>query len=124
MSAWPPGLSHLQGYQRDRRGAVRKIDLKGTEPTVARRLLRPSPSAAESILRQLDRQHEAAQALAVRVEPQRTRDAAGERILDHEIERPQVRHLVAADRPLGEMRIGLHDALGGEMAAQPVPAGL
>jgi hypothetical protein len=54
----------------------------------------------------------ARQGLAVRVQRQRARDAAAQRVVQHEVHGAQVRQQVALDRPVHDAAVvGLH-ALG------------
>src|ERR1700722_10941396 len=70
-----------------------------------------SPLSLSFRIRQFDRQHHIAVALAMNVLRQRDRDAAAERVLDHEIERLEVAQGVTADRPLRNVLEGLGDTL-------------
>src|ERR1700727_3397007 len=65
---------------------------------------RSTPSMPSLRIRQRDRQHHIAVALAVNVLRQRDRDATGQRILDYEIERLEIAQGITADRTLGAMR--------------------
>src|SRR6476620_3016740 len=71
---------------------------------------------------QRDGEHQRAQTLAVRIDRQRARDAAAQRVLDDEVQRAQLRQLVAPHRPRGEMAEMRQYDLGGEFALQHLPA--
>src|ERR1700753_990166 len=58
--------------------------------TISLACTKPAPSTLLFRIRQLDRQHHIAVAFAVNVLRQRDRDAAGQRILNHEIERLEI----------------------------------
>src|SRR6202022_518544 len=72
-------------------------------------------------IRQLDRQHNIAIALAMDFLREGDRDAAAERILDDEIERLEVAQRVTPDRTLGEVPEGVRDALRCQFALQELP---
>src|SRR3984893_8917581 len=72
-------------------------------------------------IRQLDRQHHIAVALAVNVLRERDRDAAAERIFDDEIERLEVAQRITPDRTLGEVPEGVRDAFHRQFALQKLP---
>src|SRR5450631_1080449 len=87
----------------------------------ARTELTPAFTFALFRIGQFDRQHHIAQALAVNVLRQRNRDAAAERILDHEIERLEIAQWVAPDRPFGDVLEGLRHAFRREFALKKFP---
>src|SRR5579864_7758666 len=72
-------------------------------------------------IRQFDCQHYVTVALAVNVLRQRDGDAAGERILDHEIECLEIAQGVPTDRPLGNVTKCLPDALDSQFAVEELP---
>src|ERR1700685_4675077 len=78
-----------------------------------------SPSSFR--IRQFDRQHHVAVALAMNILRQRDRDAAAECVLDHEIERLEVAQRVTAHRPLGDVPEGFGDTLFRQLALQKFP---
>src|ERR1700729_3924571 len=82
---------------------------------------RSTPSMPSLRIRQRDRQHHIAVALAVNVLRQRDRDATGQRVLDHEIERLEIAQGIAVDRPLGDMAECVCDALDGQLALEEFP---
>src|SRR3984893_4087281 len=90
---------------------LRKISLAFTNSSL-NRLLR---------IRQLDRQHHIAIALAVNVLRERDRDAAAERIFDDEIERLEVAQRITPDRTLGEVPEGVRDAVRRQLTLQKLP---
>src|SRR5580698_1530438 len=80
-----------------------------------------TPSMPSLRIRQFDRQHHIAVALAVNVLRQRNRDATGQRVLDHEIKRLEIAQGIAADRTLGDMRKRVRDPFDGQLALQKFP---
>src|ERR1700722_3522333 len=82
---------------------------------------RSTPSMPSLRIRQCDRQHHIAVALAVDVLRQRNGDATGERILDHEIERLEIAQGITADWPLGDMGERVGDAFDGQFALEEFP---
>src|SRR5580704_5756949 len=80
---------------------------------------KPAPYSCR--VRQFDRQHHITVALAVNVLRQRDRDAAGERVIDHEIECLEVAKRIAPDRTFGDVAKRVRDAFDGEFAFQKFP---
>src|ERR1700733_1336392 len=72
-------------------------------------------------IRQRDRQHHIAVALAVNVLRQRNRDATGQRILDHKIECLEIAQGITADRSLGDMTECVRDPFDGQFALEELP---
>src|SRR3984893_16196465 len=72
-------------------------------------------------IRQLDREHHIAVALAMNVLRERDRDAAAERILDDEIERLEVAQRVTPDRTPGEMFESFRNPRFRQLALQEFP---
>src|SRR5580692_1446474 len=81
--------------------------------TISLAFTKASPLSLSFRIRQFDRQHHIAVALAVNVLRQRDRDAAAECVLDHEIERLEVAQGMPADRPPGDVLERFGDALLG-----------
>src|ERR1700735_3844223 len=80
-----------------------------------------TPSMPSLRIRQFDRQHHIAIALAVNVLRQRNRDATGQRILDHKIECLEIAQGITADRSLGDMAERVRDAFDGQLALEELP---
>src|SRR3984885_3459352 len=80
-----------------------------------------TPSMPSLWIRQRDRQHHIAVALAVNVLRQRNRDATGQRILDYEIEGLEIAQGITPDRTLGDMTERVGDAFDGQLALQKFP---
>src|ERR1700692_97612 len=72
-------------------------------------------------IRQLDREHHIAVALAMNVLRERDRDAAAERILDDEIECLEVAQPITANRTLGDVPEGVRDTFFRQLALQELP---
>src|ERR1700730_13301870 len=80
-----------------------------------------SPLSLSFRIRQFDRQHHIAVALAMNVLRQRDRDAAAERVLDDEIERLEVAQRVTPDRTPGEMFESFRNPRFRQLALQEFP---
>src|SRR6185437_9662276 len=72
-------------------------------------------------VRQLDREHDVAQAFAVNVLRQRNGNAAAERIFDHEIEGFEIAQRIALHRPLGDMLESFRNTLRRQLALDEIP---
>src|SRR5579871_1688616 len=121
-----PAVAAIRAISTPRTSRTVIEETTSSRPSFSLTMLRTTSAAFTNLLplfriRQLDRQHHIAVALAMNVLRQRNRDAAGKRILDHEIERLEIAQGVAPDRSLGDVAKRMGDALDRQFAFQKLP---